>query len=312
MKDEARIVLDTLKTDNDELKKIGTDGSPEIQPVRNYEKRDVIQSDDGTWGETITEEESPVKKDIEQRANELEGFEIDAANYKNLAKIGDNKVLQILAEINDKKLGITTTISAAVSAGCTYFLGDGTKTSLVNSGPVTVGGVVLGPANTQTEYNTSYPVISKDVIKLYEYDDLTNYSSDAPFSGISSSAITGTNVGAGYSNQCFLNYGVMLEAGGSSQFKIIKGTEGGACAGYLNTINTLASEIGTLRDSLATDWDDAATYVGIFNDTNEVKDKKTDSELFVWAYKNSDEKIQEKQISNNSLINTIENQSEFQ
>ena len=44
----------------------------------------------------------------------------------------------------------------------------------------------------------------------------------------------------------------------------------------------------------------------------EVKDKKTDSELFVWAYKNSDEKIQEKQISNNSLIDTIESQSEFQ
>ena len=44
----------------------------------------------------------------------------------------------------------------------------------------------------------------------------------------------------------------------------------------------------------------------------EVKDKKKDSELYVWAYKNSDEKIQEKQISNNSLIDTIESQSEFQ
>tara|TARA_B100000579_G_scaffold430091_1_gene442896 strand:+ start:344 stop:1282 length:939 start_codon:yes stop_codon:yes gene_type:complete len=312
MKREAELALESLRNQNTELGKGGTDSTPDITVPTSYEQRDVVQNDDGSWGETITEEESPIKKDIEQRASELAGHETDVTNYENLAKIGDNKILSILNEINVKKQEILTTVDTAVSAGCTYFLGDGTKTSLVNSGPVTVGGVVLGPANTQTEYNTSYPVISKDVIKLYKYDDLTNYSSDAPFSGISSSAITGTNVGAGYSNQCFLNYGATIEAGGSSQFKIIKGTEGGACAGYLNTINTLASEIGTLRDSLATDWDDAATYVGIFNDTNEVKDKKTDSELFVWAYKNSDEKIQEKQISNNSLIDTIENQSEFQ
>ena len=310
MKDEARIVLDTLKTDNDELKKIGTDGSPEIQPVRNYEKRDVIENDDGTWGETVTEEESPVKKDIEQRANELEGFEIDAANYKNLAKIGDNKVLQILAEINDKKAEIVATIGSAVGAGCSVLQGNGLW------GPVTINGVVLGPVNKSKYevplgdlYNSDYPVLTNDVIKLYEYDDLTNYSADGPFAGISSSIITGTNVGEGYSNQCFLNYGGTV---GMAKTITTDISVGGACAGYLNTVNTLASEIHALRNSLATDWDDADTYVGIFNDTNQVKDKKTDSELFVWAYKNSDEKIQEKQISNNSLIDTIESQSEFQ
>ena len=154
MKDEARLALDSLTKENEKLGKGGTDGSPDITPVRNYERRNVIQNDDGTWGETITEEESPVRKDVEQRANELEGFEIDAANYENLAKIGDNKVIQIIDEINAKKLGILTTINAAVSAGCSVLVGDGTKTSLINPGPVTVGGVVLGPANTQTVYNT--------------------------------------------------------------------------------------------------------------------------------------------------------------
>ena len=303
MKDEARIVLDTLKKDNDELKKIGTDGSPEIQPVRNYEKRDVIQNDDGTWGETITEEESPVKKDIEQRASELAGFETMAANYKNLAKIGDNKVLQILAEINDKKLGITTTISAAVSAGCSVLTGNGIW------GPVTVGGVVLGPANTQTLYNTDYPQLSNDTSFFLAYDNLDNYQADAPFTGTNSSTLTQNNVGAGFSTGCVVNNGGIV-----GMYKTITTdiSVGGACAVYLARVNTLASEIDTLRDSLATDWDDADTYVGIFNDTNQVKDKKTDSELFVWAYKNSDQKIQEKQISNNSLINTIESQSEYQ
>ena len=106
-----------------------------------------------------------LNKDIEQRDNELKGFETDAANYKNLAKIGDNKVLQILAEINDKKSGIVTTIQAAVSAGCSVPVGNGLW------GPVTVGGVVLGPANTHTVYNTDYPVLNNDTSFILTYDN---------------------------------------------------------------------------------------------------------------------------------------------
>ncbi len=43
MKDEARLALDTLRKNNEELKKIGTDGSPDIQPVRTYEKKEVVE-----------------------------------------------------------------------------------------------------------------------------------------------------------------------------------------------------------------------------------------------------------------------------
>jgi len=311
MKDEARLALDSLTKENEKLGKGGTDGSPDITPVRNYERRNVIQNDDGTWGETITEEESPVKKDIEQRDNELKGFETDAANYKNLAKIGDNKVIQIIDEINDKKLGILTTVNTAVSAGCTYFVGDGTKTSLVNSGPVTVGGVILGPANTQTVYNTDYPQLSNDKSFILTYDNLDNYQADAPFTGITSSTLTQNNVGTGFSTGCIVNTGAAIEAGGNTQFKIIKGTEGGACAGYLNTINTLASEIDALRDSLGTDWA-AGSYVGVIKDTIDVKDMKTGSETMIWSYRNDDEESKKQQESNNSLINSIESQSEYQ
>jgi len=307
MKDEARIVLDTLKTDNDELKKIGTDGSPEIQPVRNYEKRDVIQSDDGTWGETITEEESPVKKDIEQRASELAGFETMAANYKNLAKIGDNKVLQILAEINDKKLGITTTISAAVSAGCSVLTGNGIW------GPVTVGGVVLGPANTQTLYNTDYPQLSNDTSFILTYDNLDNYQADAPFTGETSSTLTQNNVGAGFSTGCVLNNG-----GTVGMYKTITGAPeddplniGGVCAVYATRVNTLASEINTLRNSLGTDWA-AGSYVGVIKDTIDVKDMKTGSETMIWSYRNDEEESKKQQQLNNNLIASIESQSEYQ
>ena len=307
MKDEARLVLDTLKKDNDELKKIGSDGTPEIQPVRNYEKRDVIENDDGTWGEIITEEESPVKKDIEQRDNELKGFETDAANYKNLAKIGDNKVLQILAEINDKKSGIITTIQAAVSAGCSVPVGNGLW------GPVTVGGVVLGPANTQTVYNTDYPVLTNDTSFILTYDNLDNYQADAPFTGETSSTLTQNNVGAGFSTGCVVNNG-----GTVGVYKTITGAPeddplniGGVCAVYATRVNTLASEINTLRNSLGTDWA-AGTYVGVIKDTIDVKDMKTGSETMIWSYRNDEEESKKQQQLNNNLIASIESQSEYQ
>ena len=308
MKREAELALDSIRNQNTELGKGGTDSTPEIQPVRNYEKRDVIQNDDGTWGETVTEEESPIKKDIEQRASELAGHETDVTNYENLAKIGDNKILSILNEINVKKQEILTTVDTAVSAGCTYFVGDGTKTSSVNSGPVTVGGVVLGPANTQTLYNTDYPQLSKDTAFILTYDNLDNYQADAPFTGTTSSTLTQNNVGAGFSTGCVVNNG-----GPVGMYKTITTdiSVGGACAVYLARVNTLASEIDALRDSLGTDWT-AGTYVGVLKDTNQVKDKKTGSETMVWSYKNEDEESQQQQQVNNNLITSVESQGEYQ
>ena len=307
MKDEARLVLDSLKKDNEELKKTGTDGTPEIQPVKTYERREVVENDDGSWGETVIEEESPVKKDIEQRDNELKGFETDAANYKNLAKIGDNKVLQILAEINDKKSGIVTTIQAAVSAGCSVPVGNGLW------GPVTVGGVVLGPANTQTVYNTDYPVLTNDTSFILTYDNLDNYQADAPFTGETSSTLTQNNVGAGFSTGCVVNNG-----GTVGVYKTITGAPeddplniGGVCAVYATRVNTLASEINTLRNSLGTDWA-AGTYVGVIKDTIDVKDMKTGSETMIWSYRNDEEESKKQQQLNNNLIASIESQSEYQ
>ena len=300
MKDEARLVLDSLKKDNEELKKTGTDGTPEIQPVRTYERREVVEKDDGSWGETVIEEESPVKKDIEQRDNELKGFETDAANYTNLAKIGDNKVLQILAEINDKKAEIVATIGSAVSAGCSVLVGDGIW------GPVTVDGVVLGPANTQTVYNTDYPVLSNDTGFVLTYDNLNNYKAEAPFTGTTSSTLTGTNVGTGFSTGCVVNNG-----GTVGMYKTITGAEGGTCGSYRDKVFTLAAEINTLRNSLGTDWT-AGTYVGVLKDTIDVKDMKTGSETMIWSYRNDEEESKKQQQLNNNLIASIESQSEYQ
>ena len=305
MKDEARLALDSLTKENEKLGKGGTDSTTDITVPSTYEDRLVEQNDDGTWSQNIIEEENPVKKDIEQRANELEGFEIDAANYENLAKIGDNKVIQILDEINDKKAGIITTVNAAVSAGCSVLTGNG----LWGKNGITVGGVVLSAPNTQTVYNTNYPKFTKDKGDIFAYDGLNDYMSDAPFAGITSSTLTQNNVGTGFSTGCIVNTGDEIVG----LYKTITTdiSVGGACAGYLATVNALASEIDTLRDSLGTDWA-AGSYVGVLKDTINVKDKKTDSKLFIWAYNNSDNKIQQKQASNTSLANTIESQSEYQ
>ena len=47
MKDEARLALDSIKKDNEELKKIGTDGSPDINAPSTYEDRSVMMMELG-------------------------------------------------------------------------------------------------------------------------------------------------------------------------------------------------------------------------------------------------------------------------
>ena len=168
---------------------------------------------------------------------------------------------------------------------------------------------MLSAPNTQTVYNTNYPKFTKDKGDIFAYDGLNDYMSDAPFAGITSSTLTQNNVGTGFSTGCIVNTGDEIVG----LYKTITTdiSVGGACAGYLATVNALASEIDTLRDSLGTNWA-AGSYVGVLKDTINVKDKKTDSKLFIWAYNNSDNKIQQKQASNTSLANTIESQSEYQ
>ena len=168
---------------------------------------------------------------------------------------------------------------------------------------------MLSAPNTQTVYNTNYPKFTKDKGDIFVYDGLNNYMSDAPFTGITSSTLIETNVGTGFSTGCIVNTGDEIVG----LYKTITTyiSVGGACAGYLATVNALASEIDTLRDSLGTDWA-AGSYVGVVKDTIQVKDKKTGSETMIWSYRNEDEESRQQQEANNSLINNIESQSEYQ
>ena len=125
--------------------------------------------------------------------------------------------------------------------------------------------------------------------------------------------MTQNNVGAGFSTGCVVNNG-----GTVGVYKTITGAPeddplniGGVCAVYATRVNTLASEINTLRNSLGTDWA-AGTYVGVIKDTIDVKDMKTGSETMIWSYRNDEEESKKQQQLNNNLIASIESQSEYQ
>ena len=49
----------------------------------------------------------------------------------------------------------------------------------------------------------------------------------------------------------------------------------------------------------------------LISDTNEVKDRKTTSEVFVWGYGSREHKVQDQIDNNTSVINTIEGQSAY-
>ena len=50
----------------------------------------------------------------------------------------------------------------------------------------------------------------------------------------------------------------------------------------------------------------------LISDTNVVKDEKTEIELFIWSYKNTDATIQEDKDSTSNAMGVIENQSGFE
>ena len=64
MKRETELALDSIKKQNIELGKGGTDGTPDITVPSTYEERSVAQNDNGTWNQNIIEEEIPVKKAV--------------------------------------------------------------------------------------------------------------------------------------------------------------------------------------------------------------------------------------------------------
>ena len=107
MKDETRLALDSLKKQNKELEKGSADPTPDIEPAHTYEKKNVVENDDGTWGETTTEEETDFDVDTDKGGGDasqpttIVGTDIDHTIFVNNQDLGASSLNETFAEYKD-------------------------------------------------------------------------------------------------------------------------------------------------------------------------------------------------------------------
>ena len=283
---DSNLSLDFLKKDNETLKNNGQDSSAGISSPKVFEEVSITQNNDGTWTKSSTKKNSQVKKDNEARVDESKRYRDEVSALENLAKISDDKLVQIATQINNKKQLIIDKVNEAVAAGCSVGIG-------TFGAPAIVNGVVIGIGVTVTN---DYPYIKK-------YGGLDDPKEKVPFNSDNTIELTSSKSGKGY-------FSGFTENGGSSvgiyrtvfnnpSFPAIPPT---ICAQRTAEILVLASEIDELRSQIDN---------SLISDTNKVKDRKTTSEVFVWGYDSRKHKVQDHIDANTLVINAIEGQSAY-
>lgn len=273
----------SLEFDNQILSKSGGDGSVGITPPTTITDVTFVQDEKGRWVKDETPTDSDVKKDTTVRAEELASEETDVQNFTDLAKISDNNLLSIVTQINEKKQLIVTKITEAISAGCSF---GRPTTAIINGVTVGVGSTVVG-----------------DYAYIKKYSGLDNYSSSNPFSSDDTLTLTASNSGTGYFSGFTANGGSTVGTYYTVFTGLIPPTPPTICATRTAEINVLATEINTLRSQINNT---------LITNTNTIKDRKTTSEVFVWGYKSRDRKVSSFVSDNDSVISTIQNETEFQ
>jgi hypothetical protein len=288
--DYPKKTINYLTSDNTLLNTYNTDATAGIVSYPNtISKKVVTQDSTGRWSEQYVEEESPAKDPLRQKQEERDNIDSRIGSFQQTSAILDNKILEINSQINVKKSQIKDLVATAIGAGCSYISTTG------SNGAQNVGGVAIGVGLT----------IYSDTATISVYTNLSNYSTNNPFSSNVTSTLTLSNAGTGYTS-------LTVNNGGSSvgSYSSIPTTAGqhplapspSICAGYGSSIISIAGELTALR----------ASRDSYLTNLNSLKKKTKVEELKRWGLKRSDQSIEDQKTSNQSLIDLINAQSEFQ
>jgi hypothetical protein len=268
-----------LSSEYDYISKYNFDPDNLIAPEEKIVNTQFIQNDDSTWSKIEYESKNP---------NELPSIIIDReksnreeiiSNLKDLSKSVDQAVLDFNNQINYKKNLIISTLSAAVSGGCSVTSGINTNAANVNG-----TGVSIGIGST----------VRGDTAYISVYANIENYSATS-FGPISTETLSGLNIGNGYQTTVSNNGGSIL----SSNYEQIDTSppfNTPTCVSYYNTITTLAQEINNLRTQ--------RDSIDLTN-SNLIKSEKSSQEIRRWGFNRRDESISERQLVILTSINAI-------
>jgi hypothetical protein len=288
--DYPKKTINYLTSDNNLLNTYNTDATAGIVSYPNtISKKVVTQDSTGRWSEQYVEEDSPVKDPQKQKQEERDNIDSRIGSFQQTSAILDNKILEINSTINIKKSQIKDLVATAIGAGCSYISTTG------SNGAQNVGGVAIGIGT----------IIYSDAATISVFTNLSNYSTNNPFSPSVTSTLTISNAGTGYTSLTVDNGGSSV--GSYSSIPTTAGQHSGApspttCAGYGSSIISIAGELTALR----------ASRDSYLINLNSLKKKTKIEELKRWGLKRSDQSIEDQKTSNQSLISLINSQPEFQ
>lgn len=261
--------ISSLDQENKEIDEVLTENFQDTTLPTTFESTKVEQGSDGKWVESQETNAQPGKKSKQVRDDRLAKDEQDAQNYKDLAIISDSDLYNKVTQINEKKNEIITLINDAIGIGCS---------SGITTSPGYIG-------------ITSFVTTDSAKIKKYQFD---NYSTNNPFVS-STVSLSSSNLGDGYQTIFAINggsdVGLYKTITYNAVHQIIVDGET-ICSGYASSITTLISEIQTLQSQVDRN---------LISDTNTLKSKKTDSELFVWGQKRQETKLQQQKTENDNI-----------
>lgn len=281
--DNITAAISSLNEDLDVSGQYAKDTSEGTEVAKTIENIEIKRNEQGRWEKITTDQDFPAKKDVTARADELAFYERGIENLTKIAANADSKLYDTVSQINSRKQLIISTIASAVSSGCSCVIGD-----------AVVGGVTLGIGS----------VVYTDYASINEYSNLSSNSQN-PFGSDNERELTPARLGTGYKTQVEINssegtnVGTYQTVNGLTAFGLPSAT----CLGYKNTIDSAAAQIGTLRGTINNQ---------LISDTNSIKDKKTEYELFAWSYKNTDQLNRQQKAETENVKDIINSQSGFQ
>ena len=282
--------IEILQSDVDFLGNYTVDNVESINIPSTVEQTTVTQIKYNKWDEKKVEVPNEVKKDVQQKSEEINEASEAVDSLTGTVKILDQKVFDTITEINSLKSQIVTLVNSAKSGGCQI-----TWPILVTSStPITISGVTVGFGKT----------IFNDTGEITYYPNLDDYSSDTPFYPEQQISLTSSNLGKGSKTKYTLNdVSSGIGSYGSITGLTTLGLPSPTCSSYSTQINTLVSQINTLRNNLSTD---------LTNSANAIKEEKTQKELILWSYFNDESKIDSSRTSAAQAINVIKTTPELQ
>jgi hypothetical protein len=282
--------IEILQSDVDFLGNYTVDNVESINIPSTVEQTTVTQIKYNKWDEKKVEVPNEVKKDVQQKAEEINEASEAVDSLTGTVKILDQKVFDTITEINSLKSQIVTLVNTAKSGGCQI-----TWPILVTSStPITISGVTVGFGRT----------VYSDTGEITYYPNLDDYSSDTPFYPEEQISLISSNLGKGSKTKYTLNdVSSGIGTYGTITGLTTLGLPSPTCSSYSTQINTLVSQINTLRNNLSTD---------LTNSANAIKEEKTQKELILWSYFNDESKIDSSRTSAAQAINVIKTTPELQ